>query len=59
MEIPCLHKFCGNNDILQKIKQLLHSQDKDKDINAEVPVEESPAKVFKQYEFIDDDVPHL
>ena len=28
MEIQCQLKFCGKNDILQKIKQLLHSPDK-------------------------------
>lgn len=46
MEIPCLLKFRGNNNILQKIKQLLQ-RDKDEDINAEVPVKEPPAKIFK------------
>ena len=47
MEIPCLLKFRGNKEILQKINQLLHSQDKDEDANVKVPVEEPPAKVLK------------
>ena len=47
MEMPCLLKFCGNNDNLQKIKQLLHSPDKNENTNTEVPVEEPPAKIFK------------
>ena len=49
MEIPCLLKFRGNSNILQKIKQLLQ-RDEDEDINAEVSLKEPPAKIFKPSE---------
>ena len=54
MEIPCLLKFRGNNDIIQKVKKLLQ-KDKDEDTRsaipiAEVPLKEPPAKIFKPSE---------
>ena len=48
MEIPCLLKFCGNRDIVQKVKKLLQKE-KDKDTTTFFPIAEvdSPAKIFK------------
>ena len=49
MEMMCLLKFCGNNNIVQKVKKLLQEKDKDIPI-AEVPLKELPTKIFKSSE---------